>query len=260
MTPVTFRQMVAAELLKLRRRYSVIAFAAFFSIGTPILYFGIQAIQHASNAAAYGPAGGIHNFNRAIVILSIFFGALAAILIGTEAGTTDVGSGVFRELVVTGRSRLWLFCVRVPAALIVTLALALCGLGVSLFATYAFAGGQPTPSASFAIDAVLWVCGAQALMCAIAVGLGSLTGSRAVSLTALIGWEVIASRLLPMITFLGSARYAIPNIALGGLKPGDPLPDSNGIVPGAAISVAVLAAWVIVWLAVGAWRTRVRDA
>jgi hypothetical protein len=260
MTLVTFRQMVAAELLKLRRKHSVIALAAFFSVGVLALYFGVSAIEHASNPASYGPAGGLHNFDRATVILSVFFGALSAILIGTEAGTADLSSGVFRDLVVTGRSRLWMFGVRVAGALIVTLALALCGLGVSLFVAYLFAGGLPTPSATFAIDSVLWVCGAQALVCVIAVGLGSLTGSRAVSLTTLIGWTVIASRLLPTIGFLGNARYAIPNIALGGLKPGDPLPDANGIIPGAAASMAVLAAWVVVWLAVGAWRTNTQDA
>jgi hypothetical protein len=260
MTLVTFRQMVAAELLRLRRKHSIVAFAAFFSVGVTLLYFAVSAIQHASNPFQYGPAGGLHNFDRATVIMSVFFGALSAILIGTEAGTTDLASGVFRDLVVTGRSRLWLFAVRVPAALIVTLALALAGLGVSLFAAYVLAGGQPTPSATFAIDSVLWVCGAQALVCAIAVGLGSLTGSRAISLTVLIGWEVIASRFLPMITFLGNARYAIPNIALGGLKPGEALPDANGIIPGAAISIAILAVWVVVWLAVGAWRTKTQDA
>ena len=55
------------------------------------------------------------------------------------------------------------------------------------------------------IDSVLWVCGAQALMCVVAVGLGSLTGSRAASLVTLIGWQVIAGRLLAMVSFLGGA-------------------------------------------------------
>ena len=31
-----------------------------------------------------------------------------------------------------------------------------------------------------------------------------------------------------MITFLGSARDVIPNIALGALKPAEQLPDTNG--------------------------------
>ena len=33
-----------------------------------------------------------------------------------------------------------------------------------------------------------------------------------------------------MISFLGQARDAIPNVALGALKPGEPLPDTNGLI------------------------------
>jgi len=260
MTVVTVRQMVGAELLKLRRRRGIIALAAFFTVGIVLLYFGVRAIEHASNPAANGPAGGVRSLDHATVVLSVFFGSLAAILIGTEAGTSDLASGVFGDLVVTGRSRLALFAVRVPAALIVTLALALASLALSVAAAYGFADGVPTPSASFVINSVLWTCGAQALICVVAVGLGSFTGSRAISLTALIGWQVIASRLLPQISFLGHLRYAIPNIALGALKPGLTLPDANGLAPGVGVALAVIAVWALAWLAAGGWRTVSSDA
>jgi hypothetical protein len=260
MSATTFLQMLSAELLKLRRRRAIMAIAAFFTVGVMVLYYGISEIQHLADPARYGPAGGVNNFNRATVILSIFFGALTAILVGTEAGTTDTASGVFRDIVVTGRERLWLFAVRVPAALIVTLTLGLSALGLALAATYGFAGGLPTPDATYVVDSVLWVGGSQALLCVIAVGLGSLTGSRAGSLTALLGWQLIAGRLLAMITFLGGARDVIPNIALGALKPGEQLPDTNGLTMSSALAVLIVALWVVVWLALGAWRTRTRDA
>ena len=260
MSTTTFLQMVGAELLRIRRRRSIMAIAAFFTVGVIVIFFGIGEIQHLADPNRYGPAGGIHNFNRATVILSIFFGSLSAILIGTEAGTTDTSSGVFRDVVVTGRERLWLFAVRVPAALIVTMALCLVALGAALAASYGFAGGLPAPSASYAVDSVAWVCAAEALLCVIAVGLGSLTGSRAASLTALIGWQVIAGRLLAMISFLGSARDVIPNIALGALKPGEALPDSNGLTMSAGVAVAILVIWLLAWVGAGAWRTRTRDA
>jgi len=260
MNATSFRQMVWAELLRIRRRRSIVAIAAFFTIGVMAIYFGISEIQHLADPNRYGPAGGIDNFNRATVILAIFFGSLSAILLGTEAGTTDTSSGVFRDVVVTGRERLWLFAVRVPAALIVTIALCLAALGLSLAAAYGFAGGRPAPSASYALDSVLWVCTAEAVLCVIAVGLGSLTGSRASSLTALIGWQLIAGRLLAMITFLGSARDVIPNVALGALKPGEQLPDTNGVTMSAGLAVMVLAIWLLAWVGAGAWRTSTRDA
>ena len=255
-----FIDMVGAELLKLRRRRSIIALATFFTLGIVAIYFGVEAIQHASDPNRYGPAGGLHQYNRAIELLSVFFGALAAILVGTEAGATDLSTGVFRDLVVTGRSRLWLFAVRVPAALIVTWTLALAALGVSLAATYGFAGGGPTPDGTFVLDSVLWVLAAQGVLCVVAVGLGSLTGSRAASLVTLIGWQLIAGRVLAMVTFLGSARDVIPNVALGALKPGEPLLDTNGLTMGAGLAVAILVIWALAWLGAGAWRTHTRDA
>jgi hypothetical protein len=252
--------MIGAELLKLRRKRSIVGTAAFLSIGITVLYLAVLEIEHLTTPGSYGPAGGLAHFDDVTVLLSVWFGALAAMLVGTEAGTTDTASGVFRDLVVTGRSRLALFAVRVPAALAVTLTIALAALAVALAATYGLAGSLPTPGASFVIEAVLWVCGAQLLMCVIAVGLGSLTGSRAASLTILIGWQLIAGRLLARATFFGDARDAIPNIALGALKPGRPLADNDLLTMSAGVALAVLAAWAVIWLALGAWQTRVRDA
>jgi hypothetical protein len=277
MTLATFRQMVAAELLKLWRRRGVIAVAAFFTIGIVVLFYGVRAIEHASSPFTHGPAGGVASFDRAIELLSVFFGALAAIVIGTEAGASDLSSGVFRDLVVTGRSRLSLFAVRVPAAIIVSWALTLAALGISLAAAYGFGGANSLPGAvavinghaqsapatlgaSFVVDGVLFVLLAQALLCTIAVGLGSLTGSRAATLTMLIGWELIANRLLSQVTFLGHLRELLTNVALGALKPGDPLPDSSGLVPSDAVAIVVIAGWILVFLFLGARSTVTRDA
>jgi hypothetical protein len=268
MRPRIFNQMVGAELLKLRRKRSIMWIAGLLSIGIVVIFFGVLEIEHLTNPAiaapggpsGYGPAGGLDRFDHAIVLLSVYFGALMAILVGTEAATTDTASGVFRDLVVTGRPRLWLFAVRVPAALIVTLVFGLASLALAIAASFAFAGGLPTPSASFVLDAVLWVCAAQAVMCVIAVGLGSLSGSRAGSLTVLIGFQLIAGRLLAMASALGSSRDWIPSVALGALKPGRPLPDNNHLTMAAGLAVVVLLVWAGVWLAAGAWRTRTCDA
>jgi len=277
MTLVTLRQMVAAELLKLWRRRGVIAVAAFFTIGIIVLFYGVRAIEHASDPTVHGPAGGLASFDRVIELMSVFFGALAAIVVGTEAGTSDLSSGVFRDLVVTGRSRLALFAVRLPAAIIVTWALTLVALGIALAAVFGFGGSDALPGAaavigvrqsplpgtlgaSFVIDGVLWTLGAQALICAIAVGLGSLTGSRAATLTLLIGWEVIANRLLSEISFLGHLRELLTNVALGALKPGDALPDTSGVLPSDAVAVVVIAAWCAVFVFLGARSTIRRDA
>ena len=51
------------------------------------------------------------------------FGFIAAAALGTSAGTTDLTDGVFRHLVITGRSRLALYLARIPAGLAILLPL-----------------------------------------------------------------------------------------------------------------------------------------
>ncbi len=131
-------------------------------------------------------------FTHLLKALGVFFGALAAILIGTEAGTADQSSGVFRDLVATGRSRLPLFSVRLPAAIIVTLAFTAAAYGLGLLADLPVRGlesdAQPWPCLAGCGLVAAWELDRRRL----AVGVGSLTGSRAITLTAVIGFETIS--------------------------------------------------------------------
>src|SRR5581483_883352 len=120
MTFHTTRAMIGAEILKLRRNRALMGFAFLLSVLVVVIVFGYSAIEHSSNPAQNGPAGGLDGFHRGLRLLGLFFGGLTAILIGSEAGTADISSGVFRDLVATGRSRLALFAVRAPAAIVVT--------------------------------------------------------------------------------------------------------------------------------------------
>ena len=61
---------------------------------------------------------------------------------------------------------------------------------------------------------------ATAVVTALAVGVGSLTGSRAVTLTAIIGWQTVASGMLYLATFLGAARDLVLVFAVSRFQPG----------------------------------------
>jgi hypothetical protein len=93
---------------------------------------------------------------------------------------------------------------------------------------------------------------------ALAVGVGSLTGSRAVTLTAVIGWQTVATQLLLSVTPLDSARGGLLTASLGHLMPVSGRIADVAVTTGVAI--AVVAAWAIVPTALGAWRTSTRDA
>lgn len=258
MTTTIARQMIGAEILKLRRNRGVMAFALVLTIGLAVILYGYNVIEHASNPATNGPAGGIDGFDHGVRDLGLFFGMLAAILIGAEAGTADLSSGVFRDLVVTGRSRLALFAVRLPAAIIVSLALSAVTYALVLGVTFAFAGGTATPDTGLILQSAGWIALANITVVALAVGVGAVSGSRAVTLTGVIGWQAILTSIIVNVTSLGSARELLITPALAHLQP----VRGGGVMVAmsTAAAVGVLGVWLIGSQAFGAWRTRARDA
>ncbi|MDE3069778.1 MAG: hypothetical protein KGJ43_03525 [Acidobacteriota bacterium] len=255
-------QMVAADMLKLRRRLGTVIWSLVLALGPLVVYFIVRAAQHSSNPSKYEAAGGVHGFPDALRLLALFFGPLAGILIGVEGGAGDAAAGVFRDLVATGRSRLALFAARVPAALALSLALTVAGYAVLALGTYALASGTPTPDAALMLNgfglSVLSICAVSA----VAVGFASLTNSRPAALTALIGWQLVASPIIAGISSLGSSRNLLLSqavahfspIALNGGRHGATVNMSQGT------ALAVIAGWLVVFLALGAWRTRTMDA
>jgi hypothetical protein len=251
------RQMVSAEVLKLRRQRPLMAFAGVLSVGVVVIFMSYLQIRHAADPSKYGPAGGVDGFQHLLRALGEYFGLLAAILIGTEAGTADLNSGVFRDLVATGRSRLALFAVRLPAAIAVTLTFSAVAYGLGLAGTFLFAGASPTPSLSTVLEGAGWIALSNSLLAALAVGIGSITGSRAVTLTALIGWQLVATQILLNISSLGSVRDGLITPALGQLAP---VNFHIGLSMATGVAVGVLVGWALLPALAGARRTKTRDA
>lgn len=253
------RQMIWADLLRLRKKRGFIALVLAVVIAPLVVATGYNVIEHASNPAAHGPAGGLHNYTRFLDMLGVFMGPVAAVLIGAEAGAGDVAAGVFRDNVLTGRSRIALFFARIPAALVVCLTVTAIGFALVLAVTFGFAGGLPTPSASLILQSAAWLALANAVVCVIATGFASLTGSRPGTITALIGWQLVLSPLLLQASSLGSLRNGLLDGAVLFLKPGPPS-GSTALVMSVALAIVVLGVWLLVPTLLGAWRMRTRDA
>jgi ABC-type transport system involved in multi-copper enzyme maturation permease subunit len=262
MSVTTAAQMTSADLLKLRKRRSTVIWTLVLMLGPLLIYFIVKAAQHSSNSARYGPAGGVRGFDDTVRLLALFFGPLAAILIGVEGGAGDAASGVFRDLVATGRSRVALFASRVPAALALSLLVTAVSYAVLAIGTYALASGSPTPDATLMLSGFGFSLLAIAVVCAVAVGFGALTTSRPAALTVLIGWQLVASPILVNIGSLGNVRKLILTQAIAHFSPVEV--GQGRHAPAVAMSqgtaVGVLAVWLAIFLALGAWRTRTMDA
>jgi ABC-type transport system involved in multi-copper enzyme maturation permease subunit len=186
-------------------------------------------------------------------------------MVGVDAGAGDLAAGVFRDLVVTGRSRLALFASRVPAALAVCWLVVFAAYALIVVGTYALASGAPTPGGALIINGLLFTLFATGILCVVAVGFSSLTGSRPTALTVLIGWQLVASRILENIESLGSSRKLILSQAVAHFSPielGEHHGPRGGVTVTMSTGTAVIVSlgWIVVFLALGAWRTRTMDA
>jgi len=257
-------RMVGADFLKLRKKRGTLIWALVLAVAPLVIYFIIKGLQHSSSPAEHGPAGGVEGFKDAMPILALFFGPLAAIMIGTDAGAGDLAAGVFRDLVVTGRSRVALFASRVPAAIGLCWLVMLLAYAVMVIGTYALASGTPTPGGALVINGLLFTLFSTGIICVVAVGFASLVGSRPAALTVLIGWQLIASRILENIESLGGSRKLILSQAVAHFSPifiGDHHGPRGGatVTMSTATAVIVSLLWIAVFCALGAWRTRRMD-
>jgi len=75
-------------------------------------------------------------------------------------------------------------------------------------------------------------------------------------LTAVIGWQTIATQILLNTSALGSVRDGLLTPALTHFSPVDA---GISLTMGTGVAMAVLAAWVIVPAVVGTWRARTQD-
>src|SRR4051812_30730111 len=141
------RRLIGAEVLKLRRRRGMLIAATLLVIVPVVAAYAVLAALHGADPAKYGPAGGGDNL-AATIELTSQVGGVAAVLIGVTAGGGDVAAGVFRELVMTGRSRTLLFAVRVAGGLAVLAPLMAAALAVAATASVVLAGGLATPPAA----------------------------------------------------------------------------------------------------------------
>jgi hypothetical protein len=116
-SPIPTIGMIATRIMELRRRRGLMIAIVIVNIGLPALFLLIRLLLHAFAPRTNPPAGGQLIF---LILAAGFlptFGCITAIMVGCTAGSRDLTEGMFRHLVVTGRSRLALYLARIPAGL-----------------------------------------------------------------------------------------------------------------------------------------------
>jgi ABC-type transport system involved in multi-copper enzyme maturation permease subunit len=253
-------RMAMAELLRLRKNRALVAWMVLMTTGAVIALYVIGQAFHWNDPAHNGPAGGADNLRHGLLVIS-FVGSVAAAILGSTVGTSDLSSGVFRDLVVTGKSRFALFAARVPGMLLFWVPLVAVAYAVAVAFDFAFAGNLSTPGATAIVKDGLWVLMVTCIALAAAMGIASLIGSRGISIGVLLGWQLAVTPLILNISVLGVTRELLLTAATDRVRPFTGDGGSGGAVHvSLAAAILVLVGWVVVPLVAGGWRTATRDA
>ncbi len=126
-SPVPTLGMIATRIMELRRRRSLMIGVVAVDVGIPALFLLIRLLLHAFAPRTNPPAGSTVIFAVLGAGLLYTFGFIAAATVGCTAGSRDLTEGMFRHLVVTGRSRLALYLARIPAGLAIVVPLVAIG-------------------------------------------------------------------------------------------------------------------------------------
>jgi len=116
-SPIPTPAMIATRFLELRKRRGLMITLVLVTVGFPTVFLGIRLLLHALAPKTYGPAGGYDIYTAMSAGVLYTFGFIVAATLGATAGSVDLSEGVFRHLVITGRSRLALYLARIPAGL-----------------------------------------------------------------------------------------------------------------------------------------------
>ena len=266
--------LISAKFLELRKRRTLVTVTVAFTIALPVIFYGIRLIYHLADPARYAPAGAANAFAN-VGSLMDEFGFIVAVTLGATAVTTDLTDGMFRHLVITGRSRLALYLARIPAGLSILLSLAAAGFTVACLVT-AFLGSPHAASAASVsagdmVRSGLWLELDLAIGFTVGLGLGSLMGQRTVPVILLIVLEIIITPVLAdhaLPYFLNGERLVV-GVAMDQLKPAALAGGTHiGPSPGALhmppkptwAMITVIAGWIFGWSAIGAWKMATRDA
>lgn len=255
-------RLVSADFLKLRRNRGLAAVTAVLTVGAVAITVAVMEILHLVNSAKHGPAGGVQNLGH-IAALITMLGVAAAAIVGSRVGAGDMDAGVYRELVVTGRSRVSLYLSRIPAGLVYLLPFVAGAYALAAVSSVGLAGSDPVPDTRLLILTGLWTMLEVAFFYLLAVAVAVLLGSRSYAIGVVLAFRLAIAPIVASISALGIVRELMPSVAMQALAP-SAIGDASRMGPAIGVSAGAIAAVLLVWavpaLVLAGWRDVTRDA
>lgn len=129
-SPIPTGAMIATRFMELRRRRGLMITLVLVTVGFPTVFLAVRLLLHAIAPKTYGSAGGYDIYTAMSAGVLYTFGFIVAATLGCTAGSVDLSEGMFRHLVITGRSRLALYLARIPAGLAIIVSLVAVGFTI----------------------------------------------------------------------------------------------------------------------------------
>jgi ABC-type transport system involved in multi-copper enzyme maturation permease subunit len=255
-------RLVGADLLKLRRNRSLAAVTALLTIGGVLITVAVMELLHVADPAKHGPAGGIQNLGHIAFALAAL-GTAAAAIVGSRAGAGDKDAGVYRDLVVTGRSRVSLYLSRLPAGAAFLLPFVAAAYAIAAVSAVALAGSKPVPDARLLAVTGLWTLLEVAFFYVLSVAVAALIGSRSYAIGIVLAFRLAVTPILASISALGIVRELLPGVAMQALDPaalGDASRQGPAIPMSTGAIATVLIVWAVVAVVLAGWRDATREA
>jgi hypothetical protein len=145
--------LITTKNLEIRKRRGLMITMVVLIIVPTVLFYGLRLLFHAIDPHTYAVAGSPQFFSQATNLIDEF-GFIAAAALGAAAGTTDLSDGMFRHLVITGRSRLALYLARIPAGLAITVPLVALAFIMNCLVTSYQSPPNPTSVSFYGVNAV----------------------------------------------------------------------------------------------------------
>ena len=144
--------LITTKNLEIRKRHGLMITVVVLIIVPTVLFYGLRLLFHAVDPHGYALAGSPQFFSQTTNLIDEF-GFIAAAALGAAAGTTDLSDGMFRHLVITGRSRLALYLARIPAGLAITVPLVALAFLMNCLVTSYESPPDPTTVSFYSVTA-----------------------------------------------------------------------------------------------------------
>lgn len=255
-------RLVGADILKLRRNRSLAAVTGVLTVGAVAITIAVMEVLHVANSTKHGPAGGVQNLGH-VAFLIAMLGTAAAAIVGSRAGAGDEDAGVYRDLVVTGRSRVSLYLSRIPGGLAFLLPFVAAAYALEAVSAVALAGSKPVPDTRLLALTGLWTVLEVTFFYLLSVAVAALLGSRSYAIGVVLAFRLAITPIVAAISALGIVRELMPGVAMESLTPaglGDAARQGPHIAMSTGAVAAVLVVWAVAAVALAGRRDTTRDA